>query len=369
MERLEADFFNENSAEINLFHDLLNLLESVEFSELRVEHFDTKFTPIVGKLLHYQATVRAAFKWDHDESVIETGFRPGLHAIEFVWNEITGEAQTFQLSERFLKDVAYLTNAHRALVEGREWRQSLVEIVNGLKNTSLVDKVTIATLKKHVSKWALLAIEVPFDDIVSNASLEAIDEWSRQLSVSINNKAKQRRRATLEEATELMNAAPVPYCTNSADYEVLSGQVKFAQEVKASSIVLITQSYEERCGLVVPNAETVIPENDSLAIEITRLLRESRKTPIRVGTEMLMEVETRIRSINRNLLKILNRPNVVPLETVGPFIESVRQGISVEEDGEIVIPGIVFSPNKRLISAVSEKLEYTTKWRRILEIL
>lgn len=389
-ERFIADF-SSPVADPTLFHDLLVLLESVEFSELKIEHFDSVFIPIVGKLLQYQASVRGLFKWDHDERVSEANFRPMLEELESLWENMSLEAQTVhRLSLKFMRDVAYIASAVRALETAREWRKTFSAIVNAMRGTAALPaelltedddsstrRVSINQLKKHVSKWAQLAVLVPYEDILSNADMALIDEWSRALSASVSGRAKQRRRASLEEAEELMRSAPSPLCVNSSDFETLAAQVSAAQELRRATSDLIIQSFDERSRIALPLAE--VPETDTVATELTRLLREGKKSAIQIGTEKQLELELRIRAINKNLSKILLRPYVVPLDVVEPFIASIAQGVLVGEnngnsgagDGEdqvmedTNVVGVSFQPSLILIDSVKEKIRVSHKWKQV----
>ena len=378
--RLDADFTavksGQPSPEKDLFHDLLSLLETVEFSELKVEHFDSCFTPIVGKLLQYQANVRSLFKWDHDELVTVIGFRPSLDELTSLWSNITSEAESaHQLSELFVRDVAYLASAHRALAEATEWRSGLSEISATLRGQASATKVSVADLKRHVGHWTSLAVQVPYADIITNAEMHEIEEWSKQVIVSVNNKAKQRKRASLEEALALVHSAPAPLCVHSLDFEILSSQVTIADKLRTLSSEQIFQSAAERIKLTVPSSnqsETPsVIDNDPIGIELTRLLRESRKSPIRIGTENLIEAELRVRSINRNLIKILTRSHVVPLEIVEPFVESIQEELPIgtEEESEssesVVLPGVSFLATPVLVAAVREKVTLSRKWKHV----
>ena len=375
----------------SLFHELLVLLESVEFAELRVEHFDSKFTPLVGKLLEYQSAVRNEFKWDHDEVVSELNFRPSLSEVESMWTKISSEAeQAFKLSQWFLQDVAYLHSAHRHLQDAIEWRKDLhgliAELRNGV-NDKLVSRPAISLLKKHVSRWSGLAIEVPYQDIITNAEMEAIDNWTRDVQTVVNNRIRSRRRASIEESESLLEIAKnLPICFHSAEFELLASQIESARELRNLSIATIKQSYGERISLVNPTYDPVAAatvaatasDMDAVSVELLRLLKESRKSPIRTGSEIFVEMESRIRSINKTLVKVLTRPQVVPAESVDLFVEAIQAGIpmpqvstdgadesTVEANVLQLIHGVDFEPTKSLIDATREKLVLTGRWKRI----
>ena len=378
--RLEADYTRARqglpSEEKDLFHDLLALLESVEFAELRVEHFDNYFTPLVGKLLQYQSTVRALFKWDHDETVSEIGYRPSLDELESVWKRISSEADSLhKLSESFISDVAYIASAFKALTEARDWRSGLAEIVGSLRGQGGegAERMTIAGLKKHVGRWPSVPVQVPFADIITNAEMAEIDEWSKTVAGTVNARSKSRKRASLEEARALLAAAPRPLCVNSVDYDTLASQVAAAEELRQLSSALILQSFDERIKLTEPsvtNEAAPLAEVDMIGMELTRLLRESRRSPVQVGTENLVETEIRIRSTNRNLIRILTRPHAVPLDTVEPFVDSIATPGGAEEDAEMEdageemqLPGVTFSATPCLVAAVRAKVNETHKWK------
>ena len=378
-ERFLKDYSDpEQLQDTTLFHDLLVLLESVEFAEVKVEHFDAVFIPIVGKLLQYQAGVRGLFRWDHDERVTEPNFRPPLAELENLWSKMSHEADSvYKLSHRFMQEVAYIASAFRALETAREWRKTFAAIVGAMKGgekTFLPEAegpVSINMLKKHVSKWAQLQVLVPYEDILSNAEMALIDEWSRALTVSVSGRAKQRRRASLEEAEDLMKSAPNPFCVNSADFELLASQVAAAQELRNLSSNLIVQSFGERSKIALPITE--VAESDGISAELSRLLKEGKKSPIQIGTEKAIELEMRIRAVNTNLSKILMRPYVVPLDVVEPFLASVTQGavFSPQQEGEDSeetvdhLAGVSFQPSPTLVDAVRVKIETTQKWKQV----
>jgi hypothetical protein len=382
-ERLERDYVafkaDEVSTETNLFHDLLQLLERVEFSELRVEHFSSFFVAIVNKLLAYQSSVRHLFKWDQEETVTVIGYRPSLKELQALWNKIVTEAENeHRLSEVFIKDVAYISSAYRVLSEAEGWRFQLSEISDSLRGDA-GEKYSIATLVKHVSKWTNLAVQVPYADIISNEEMSMIDDWAKQITNGVINKAKQRKRASLDEAKTLLEKAPRPLCINTVDYSTLRSQVAAAEELRKLSSDLILQSFAERSKLDIPNVDPFgvpsVPANetDPVAMELTRLLRESRKSPIAVGTETFIDKELRARSVNRTLTKILSRSHVVPLETIEPFVESIfvdQPPVSNDNDeNEPVsakeLDSVSFSANLVLVNAVKERAERTHKWKRL----
>ena len=360
--------------EKNLFHDLLGLLEAVEFAELKVEHFDSKFTPLVSKLLQYQAGVRGLFRWDHDESVTEVGFRPNFSDLETLHDQIVTEAEhELKLSTNFIKEVAYIASAVKALELAKQWRSEFAALVAGMRgDIDAEGKVSIAGLKKHVSKWPQLAVQVPYVDILSNDDMALIDEWARSLAALTSGRAKQRRRPSLEEAEDLVKLAPSPYCLNSLDFELLAAQVEAAQELRRLSTDLIVQSFSERAHLEVPVVDSIAADAvDNTAGELGRLAREARKSPIRIGTENLIDLELKVRNANRTLLRVLSRPSVVPVEAIESFLGTVQLIAATPGDDEdeneqapaVNLSGVSFVPSGVLMDACRAKITGTHRWK------
>ena len=369
-ERLLADYeagkASVPSTESDLFHELLGLLESVECAEIKVEHFDSHFTPIVGRLLQYQATVRGLFKWDHDEVVTEAGFRPPLDEVEKLWSSICGEAESeFKLSQNFMRDVAYLASAFKALQDAREWRKVFKEIVAGLRHwDSSRDRMSLAALKKHVTVWPSLLIMAPYADILSNEKMADIDHWAKDLNTVVNNRAKQRQRCSLVEAENLLKSAPSPMCVNSLEFEVLAGQVSVAQEMRAESTACVVRSFTYRTQ---PDGGEAFDEIRTT--ELTQILRETRKNIIEIGTEELLEIELRLRAIERNLRAILARPQVVPVELVDAYLKHVAEW--EEQTKETIgsaadhLQGVTFKVSQGLKYVCETKVINTRKWNRM----
>jgi hypothetical protein len=357
-----------------LFHELLSLLESVENAEIRVEHFDAHFTPLVSKLLKIQGSIRGVFKWDPDEVVTEPGFRPTLEAIESSWNLHRDEAdESFQISEWFLQEVAYLASAHNVLSECRAWRVGLKNLVDS--NTGSLQ--SISTLKKHVSQWPLLAAVVPYDDILPAATMEQIDKWySRVINVIGPARPGVRTRYSLEDMEYYLANAPAPLCVNSQEQASLQTHVERARELRTASVVSVTNSWKERESLDVPvigsdgqlvdDSPSVDMINEDYAgAELVNLLRECRKSPIAIGTEDYLEAESKCRAFNRTLWRLLARPHVVSWNLVQPFLEAGRIGWKGLVTGaDQLITGVTFSPNVRMFETAEKRVAQTKEWSR-----
>ena len=323
--------------EPNMFTDLLELLQSVETAELLVAHFDSFFTPMVGKLLQYQAKVRELFRWDADEQVQEPGYRPTLGATRDLWDRILLEAkEKFQLSEHFLTEVAYLASAYRALMDATEWR--------GVLEQSFESGVVISllALKKHMTRGSQLPVAVPFEDILTNEAIAEMDEWTQQVNTLLTARARHKVRCSIEEADMLVNTAS-SLVVRSSEFELIESQLATARELHALATQAIADSRARR---------EESDENDELA----RLVKECRKGPIAVGVEDLLETEIRTLSINRTLLRILARPNVVSAELVDSFLTAIREGPLDEEVTS-------FGASEALIEAAQSKLTLTTSWQ------
>ena len=359
-ERLALDFRGEYQPD--LFQDLLALLESVEQADLKVSHFDRVFTPIVGRLLQFQANVRALFRWDHDETVTEAGFRPSLEEVEQMWRSICMEAeQQLKLSQSFLKSVAYIASAFAVIESAHSWRSDLKELVGRLTVVN-GERIPINLLRRHVFQWGKLQAITPYMDIVSDSDVEAVDRWEQQVSQVIN-RSKQRPRALLGEAEELLKSAPSPLGVYSQDFEILASHVEIAQKIRNASFHTISQSFLAR-------SQSAGTDSDSFIAELTNLSKESRASLVDSGVFLLLETELRILRIEAIFKNVLGRPHVVPLEFLVVFIDqtalycnAIESSWEHPEDRSMHLKGVVFFPNQTLVDACRTKITKTIKWR------
>jgi hypothetical protein len=355
-EKLRQDF-EASSPHADLFHELLQLLEAVENAEIQVIGFDARFTPIVAKLLQYQLSVRELFKWDHDERITAAGYRPSLEALEQLWSQISTEArEKFKLSENFMRDVAYLASAVRALYDARAWRTAFSTVVEHLRKP-LQDRISISALKKHVSVWPGLAVEAPYADILSNDDMARIDEWFKEASTTLFNRARNREQCLLDEAVALHRSAPKPLCTNSADYLGLEELILQARALRESSIDCVKRSFADRTS-----HEGGENSDDSFVRELSTILNEIRKSAIAPGTESICDNELRARTEEKLMRGILARPNVVPVDQVEAFLQIQSETESSCQD---LIEGVHFRTSSLLKNLLSSRITETYKWNNL----
>jgi hypothetical protein len=369
--RLMLDF--QGGPQTDLFHDLLSLLESVEQADIKVAHFDKTFTPIVGRLLQFQANVRALFKWDHDETVTEAGFRPLLVEVERIWEDIAGEAErTLKLSQSFLKSVAYIASAFAVIEQCESWRTALGEIVSRLRHKS-AEKVAIAILRKQISQWNKLQAVTPFADMILEHEITDLDDWEQQVSV-ILGRSKQRIRAPLAEAENILKLAPSPLGVNSQDFESLAQQVEIAQKIRTVSFETIARSYQFRTtgSAGYDNVDPETQLNWFLG-ELANLSKESRGSVIDSGVTMYLETELRILRIEALFRAVLNRPHVVPLDLLSAFIDqtavfcnTVETGWEHPVDRSQYLRGVEFFPNGSLVEACKTRIAKTLSWKHVV---
>jgi hypothetical protein len=363
------------TADDSLFHDLLVLLESVEKADLQVSHFDKAFTPMVAQLLQYQSTVRSLFKWDHDESVQEAGYRPSLQQVEQLWNQmISDAANKFKLSQNFLQSVAYIQTAVTIVTNAHAWRSNLGELTKLLRifDQSNTDRVSIAVVRKHLNLLSKFPVIVPFNDIISDQELEGMEAWETQ-TVQLYQRTKQgskTTRATLAEAEEVLKNAPPPLCVNSADFATLASHVSVAQKIRNDSFAMIAASHSYR---VRSAGEVQEPTTGSLVNEISNFIKESKSTVIDPGVTSFLETEMRVSRIETHLRAVLLRPHVVPLELIDRYLEKVAEFANGVENSwdEMVherkqfLAGVEFAPSKQLFVGCQDLIKRTVKWRTL----
>ena len=340
-----------------LFNRLLKLVDAADRAPASVQNYQAKLAPVVQVLMNMQDRVKALFGWsDIEDNEVPT---PLLAQVEQLYSELLSLGHSSGLTESFLLEVSYVGTAIRALHDAKEWLQNLTEILQ-----ASTEQGCLSSLRRVLLRGSSLPVQVPLPaGMITEAEIAEIDRFCAALPQQAKGK---RRRPGLAEAEELL--------ASGSKFRLIRESLEFAQfnEAAVKCRELLEASKK---ALDVSVAERRVSDGDSpIVAELGSLLKDARKSPIRVGTESLLDREIHCRNVNKHMQRILSGEGGGPstaLDAVEAFVSSA--GAQTVEDDEDDEPGnleteIDFAPSRALLKLLKEKVEVSKIWRERVSV-
>ena len=342
----EAENLAESLARSGQWQRLQKLRDACDKALVAVRNFQVKLRPVLQIVDLMKSEVSAVFPAD--------GPAPSLESIEKLRAHLLSQAAAAGLSTEFLADVPFVGNALKAHDDAVSWLQDLSEY---FENRDDSQPSSLASLRKLLQRGTNLSVTVPLPPQINEEEISEVERFWQ----SAHNRTK-RKRTTLAEVEELLQSK-VSLVTNSSEFLSLAESAEKARELRAESIEILVRSAQERQNSDARDAPIVT--------EISNILKEARKSSIRVGTEGFLERELHCRSLNKFMHRVISLEGAgLSLDAVEAFVAGKTSAPEIDEEDDdptaadlAVLANLEFDISRSLVASVNEKIQASKSWK------